>query len=478
MIRLDVTLSEAKRRSLGLPPAHAGDKLRPMLLSCILIIAAAVAQAPPAREAFAITHVTVIDGGDPVPRLDQTVVVRGNRIVAVGPAARTQVPAGTRVLPGRGKFLIPGLWDMHVHTVTPGGREMLGLYVANGVLGVRDLAGEWDQLTRWRAEVAAGRLTGPRILASGPYLEGGDVPIAHLLARSPDEARKAVDSLARLGVDVIKLHSQFNREAYFAAARAARERGLRIAGHVPRSITPAEASDSGVGSIEHMLQIPIPCTAAESLALLPRFPIQRLLGGCTSADLAPLFERFVRNGTWVVPTLTASYEIALWPRRELPGDRFAGFIPDTLRKFVLAIFPMPADIPSGADEVGRALFEKRLALVGTMHRAGVGILPGTDAPLRNSPPGFGLHQELALMARAGIPPFQILRIATLEPVRYFGMLDSLGTIAIGKVADLVLLGADPLVNIGNTSRIEAVVANGRLIDVTARRALLRSKPPE
>jgi imidazolonepropionase-like amidohydrolase len=449
-----------------------------MLLLSALTIAAAVVQATPASRTFAITHVTVIDGSDPAPRLDQTLVVRGNRIVAVGAAARIPVPSGARVLSGRGKFLIPGLWDMHVHTVTPAGREMLGLYVANGVLGIRDLAGEWDQITRWRAEVAAGRLAGPRILASGPYLEGGDVPIPHILVRNPDEARRAVDSLARLGVDVIKLHSQFNRETYFAAARAARERGLRVAGHVPRSITAAEASDSGVGSIEHLLQIPIPCTAAESLALLPRFQVQRVLAGCTSADLAPLFARFVRNGTWVVPTLTAAYEIALWPRRELPGDKFAGFLPDTLRRFVLSIFPMPADVPPGADVVGRALFEKRLALVGMMYRAGVGILPGTDAPLRNSPPGFGLHQELALLARAGIPPFQVLRIATYEPARYFGMLDSLGTIAVGKVADLVLLGADPLADIGNAGRIEAVVANGRLMDAKARRALLKSAPPE
>lgn len=444
-----------------------------MLLLTTLVIAASTAQVAPAGDTFAITHVTVIDGSDPAPRPDQTIVVRGNRIVAVGPAAMTPVPAGARVVSGRGKFLIPGLWDMHVHTVTPGGREMLELYVANGVLGVRDLAGDWDQIIKWRAEIAAGRLFGPRILASGPYLEGGDVPIAHLLARNPDEARKAVDSLARLGVDVIKLHSQFNREAYFAAVRAARERGLRVAGHVPRSITPAEASDSGVGSIEHMLQVPIPCAPAESLALQPRFPIQRVLGTCTSVDLAPLFARFVRNGTYVVPTLVAAYEIALWPTRALPGDKFAAFLPDTLRRFVAAIFPMPTDIPSDADKVGRALFEKRLALVGTMHRAGVRILPGTDAPLRNSPPGFGLHQELVLLARAGMPPFQILRAATLEPARYFGMLDSLGTIAAGKVADLVLLGGNPLTDIGSVGRIDAVVANGRLIDAKARRALLR-----
>lgn len=426
-------------------------------------IALALLQAVPPPDGLTITHVTVIDGTDSVPRPDQTVIVRGNRIVVVGPAASTPVPGAGRVVSGAGKFLIPGLWDMHVHTDVPGGREVLRLYVVNGVLSVRDLAGTWERLTGWRKEIARGDLVGPRIMASGPYLEGGDIPIPHLLVRTPEEARLAVDSLARLGVDVVKLHGQMPPAVYFAAARAARERGLRVAGHVPRTITPAQASDSGVGSLEHLLQIPVFCTAAESLALAPRFPIQTVVGRCSGDDLSPLFSRLVRNGTWIVPTLTAAYEIALWPTRDVPGDAFAGRLPDTLRQFVAQIFQMPSDIPAGAERVGLALFEKRLALVGTMHRAGVALLPGTDAPLRNSPPGFGLHDELALMARAGIPPFRILRSATLDPARYFGMLDSLGIIAVGKIADLVLLGANPLVDIRNTRRVEAVVANGRLI---------------
>jgi hypothetical protein len=436
-------------------------------------------QASPATRPIAITHVTVIDGTDSLPRSDQAVVIRGNRIIVVGPAASVALPNDARVLSGRDKYLIPGLWDMHVHTVVPGGRGVLGLFVANGVLGVRDMAGDWTQLTQWRKEIAAGRLAGPRILASGPYIEGGDVPIAHILARTPDEARAAVDSLARLGVDLIKLHSQLRREVYFAAARAARAKGLRVAGHVPRSITPEEASDSGIGSLEHLLQIPIPCTPAESLALVPRFPIQRVLGQCTSRNLAPLFARFVKNGTWIVPTLTAGYEIAQWPRRDLPGDAYARYLPDTLRKYVAQIFPMPDSVPAGADVTGHALYEKRIALVGTMHQAGVAILPGTDAPLRNSPPGFGLHAELALFVRAGFTPFEALRSATLEPARYFGVLDSLGSVATGKVADLVLLSANPLDDIGNALRIDAVVANGRLFDAAARRALLKAaaQPP-
>ena len=429
----------------------------------ILGLALALIQTAPLAGTLAITNVTVIDGSDSVPRADQTVIVRGNRIIMVGPASSTPISGVPRVVSGRGKFLIPGLWDMHVHTDVPGGRDVLRLYVVNGILSVRDLAGTWERLTGWRKEIANGDLVGPRIMASGPYLEGGDIPIPHLLARTPEEARRAVDSLARLGVDVVKLHGQMPPAVYFAAARAARARGLRIAGHVPRTITPAQASDSGVGSLEHLLQIPVFCTPAESLALAPRYPIQSVLGRCSGEDLSPLFAKFVRNETWIVPTLVAAYEIALWPTRDLPGDAFASRLPDTLRKFVAQIFQMPGDVPAGAERVGLALFEKRLSLVGVMHRAGVLIMPGTDAPLRNSPPGFGLHEELALMARAGMPPFRILQAATLLPARYFGMLDSLGTIATGKVADLVLLGANPLLDIRNSRRVEAVVANGRLI---------------
>ncbi len=445
------------------------------LLNVVALLCLSAAGAASA-QVTAITHVTVIDGTDAARRPDQTVVVRGNRIVSVGPAAVTPVPAGARVIAGAGKYLVPGLWDMHVHTVIPGGHDVLPLYVANGVLGVRDMAGDWTQIAAWRREIAAGRLAGPRIVAAGPYIEGGDVPIPHLVAKTGEEARAAVDSLAQLGVDFVKLHSQLTREVYFAVLDAARRRGMAVAGHVPRSVLAAEASDSGLRSLEHMLQIPTPCTPPESLALAPRFPIQSVLGRCTSDDLSPLFARFVRNGTWVVPTLVAQYEVAAWPRRELPGDSFASYLPDTLRQYVAQIFPMPDSIPPDADVVGRALWEKRIALVGAMYRAGVGILPGTDAPLRNSPPGFGLHQELALFARAGLSPFEVLRAATLEPARYLGVLDSLGTITAGKMADLVLLTADPLADVRNLRSIEAVVANGRLFDAGARTRLLRGRP--
>jgi imidazolonepropionase-like amidohydrolase len=439
-----------------------------LLLAVALVADPASAQAP-----IAITHVGVVDVANGVVRTDQTVIVTGRLITEVGPSLTTPVPAGADITPGIGKFLIPGLWDMHVHTTMPGGRDVLPLYVVNGVTGVRDMASDWTTLQRWRAEIESRSLIGPRILSSGPYIEGGDVPIPHLLARTPAEARIAVDSLVRLGVDFVKLHSQLKRDVFFAAASRARERGIPFTGHVPRSVTATEASDSGQRSLEHLLQIPSPCTPAESLALAPRFTVQSVLARCSSADLAPLWARLVRNGTWVVPTLVAQYEIATWPRRDLPGDAWARYLPDSLRKYVAEIFPMPGDVPSGADVTGRALFEKRVAVVGMMHSAGVAVMPGTDAPLRNSPPGFGLHMELELFVRAGMSNAAVLRAATLEPARYFRMTDSIGLVEVGKVADLVLLDANPLDDIRNAQRVSAVLFNGRMLSNDGRQRLLR-----
>jgi len=444
-------------------------------LAWLAAVAAIVASSPiPAigQPSIAITRVSVIDGDAPSPRTDQTVVIDGNRIVRVGASGSVAVPPGARIVDGRGKFLLPGFWDMHVHTAISGGRDLLSLYVANGVTGVRDMAGDWDTLKSWRSEIGRGQLVGPRIIASGPYLEGGDGPIPHLLARNAVEASAGVDSLIALGVDFIKVHSQLNAESYFAIARRARERGVVFAGHVPRVVGSAAASDSGQKSIEHLLGIPAECTPADSVALAPRYTVQGALGRCSSEDLAPLYEKFVRNGTYVTPTFTAQVEVAVWPTRAVPGDSLAHYLPKAVRDYVAQIFPMPDSIPPNADSVGRAMLEKRLRQVAAMQRAGVHILTGTDAPLRNSPPGFGLHEELALLVSGGMAPFEALRSATLEPARYFGMLDSLGTIAPGKLADLLLLDANPLQDIRNTRRISAVVANGRLYAGAARERLL------
>lgn len=440
-----------------------------------VLCALAACRAAPETTSVAITHVSVIDGRDSVARDDQTVIVRGTRIATVAPSSQVSIPPGATVVDGRGKYLVPGFWDMHVHTAISGipeARTLLGLYIANGVTGVRDMAGAWDTLTTWRRAIARGELAGPRIVASGPYLEGGDVPVPHIRTRNAAEGRAGVDSLIALGVDFVKVHSQLTAEAYFAIARRARERGIVFAGHVPRVVGSEAASDSGQKSIEHLLAIPVPCSPADSISLRPRYAVQGALGRCSSEDLAPLYAKFVRNGTFVTPTFTAQVEVATWPRHDVPGDTLAHYLPRSLREYVAQLFPMPDSIPPGADSVGMAILERRLQQVAAMRRAGVHILTGTDAPLRNSPPGFGLHEEMALLARGGMTPWEVLRAATYEPAEYLGMLDSAGTIETGRLADLVLLEANPIAEIGNTQRIAAVIANGRLIAEEERRRLL------
>ena len=439
------------------------------MLTATLLLAL---QAAPLTTVF--HRVNVVDARSAAPRMEQTVTVRGNRIVSVEPSRGTTIPPGATVVDGRGRYLIPGLWDMHVHTAITGGRALLALYVANGVTGVRDMAGEWPTVRAWREEIRRGELVGPRLILSGPYLEGGDVPIPHILARTPDEGRAAVDSLAALGVDFVKVHGQLNRETYFAIARRARERGLPFAGHVSRQVGAAHASDSGQQSIEHLLAVPAQCTPAESLALQPRFPVQGALGRCTSQPLDTLYARFVRNGTWMTPTFTAQYEVSVWPTRPVPGDAAARYLPDSVRAFVAAIFPMPDNIPPGADSVGRAMLALRQRQAAAMQRAGVRFLAGTDAPLRNSPPGFGLHEELRLLVRGGFSPLEALRAATSGPAEFLGMADSSGAVAPGMLADLVLLDADPLTDIANTARIAAVMADGRLFAGAERERLLWS----
>lgn len=419
-------------------------------------------------QLVAITHVTAIDVDRGTARADLTVLVDGSRVTAIGPAATTPTPSTASIIDARGKYLIPGLWDMHVHTVVPTGRQLLGLYVANGVTGVRDMGGDFATIRRWRSEIASGALVGPRIVAAGPYLEGHASPIAHIEVHTPEDATRAVDSLARLGVDFVKVHSALSRETFFAAARAARARHLALAGHLSRNVTVEEASDSGQRSLEHLLGFVNVCTPAESVAFAAVDPLRRVVfNTCTSRDQRSVYAHLAKNGTWVTPTLATAWEFAVLPKREVPGDSLGRFVSDSLREYLTQIFDRPPALPPDGDVLGRKLFVKRRQLVRALHDAGVPLLAGTDAPMRNVPPGFGLHEELLELVRSGLTPAAALRAATYEPARYLGATDSLGTIAVGKLADLVLLDADPLADIANARRIAAVLTRGHVYDRAA-----------
>jgi imidazolonepropionase-like amidohydrolase len=432
---------------------------------------------PLSLQLIAIAHVTVFDMTGAPPHGDFTVVADGARITAVGPSRAVPIPAGARVIEARGKYLIPGLWDMHVHTELAGIdlHGFLGLYLANGVTGVRDMGGDFARIQGWREAIARGSLAGPRIVASGPYLNGVPVSIPHFDVHTESDAVRAVDSLAAMGVDFVKIHSRVPREAVFAALREAKAKRLPVGGHVSYGVTVEEVSDSGQMSLEHLLGFINTCTPAESTRFAAADPfIRTVFGACTSRDQEMLYRHLARNGTWVTPTLTAAWEFAILPQTALAADSLAHYIPDSLRGFWRDGMGAPTNLPPGAEALGRALFATRLRLVGALHAAGVPILAGTDAPLRNSTPGFGLHEEMAFLVQAGFTPMEALRAATYDAARYLGALDSLGTIERGKLADLVLLDRDPSADIRNARRITMVMTRGRVYDAKARQALLES----
>ena len=448
------------------------------LLVLSIVVPDMQARQPTRAQSLALTHVTVVDvaakdaEGALIP--DQTVIVTGERITAVGKSGRVKVPAGARVIDAGGKYLIPGLWDMHVH-LSLATELALPTLIANGVLGVRDMGGDLEQINGWRRRISGGELLGPRIVAVGLVVDGQKQDaLFRLTVTTADEARQAVLSLKQRGADYIKVHNAVPREAYFALSKEARRQNIRFVGHIPKEVTPAEASGAGQLSIEH----------AESLFENILFSAGR--NGRSAAEglglafaaysddkAAELFRQFRRNGTWYDPVLVTYRSFAF--RMDFAAN------PDPRNRYVAAATklgwdkyqPVPKTLPAETVAARKSVFNRLLRLVGLMQRRGVQILAGTDAGgIRDLTPGFSLHDELQLLVQAGLTPLEALRTATVNPAKFLNMQDRLGAIKPGQLADLVLLDGDPLEKIGNTQKINAVVVNGRLLDRKALDAML------
>ena len=407
------------------------------------------------------THVTVIDATDAPPHPDMTVIITGDRITNLGKTGKIRVPKGAQVVDGTGKFLIPGLWDMHVHlSITT--ESTLPAFVANGVTGVRDMGGDLSQIDGWRKEIAAGVLTGPRIFRAGPLVDGPKkTAMYRLTVNNPTEARQAIIFLKEQGVDFIKIHNRVPRDAYFALADECRKQKITFAGHVPRGVSAEEASEAGQRSIEHT-EVLVEAAAFQqgSQAKSP----EQALATYTDERRKSLFAQFAKNGTWYCPTLIEYRNFAFETDPSVLDDPRQKYLAPATKEYIEKFFPAPPrDTPVEQYAGRRAFFQTFFGLVSEMQRAGVGILAGTDPPARGVFPGFSLHDELALLVQAGLTPTEALQAATRNPAKFFGKLDSFGTIEKGKIADLVLLEGNPLENIQNTRQIAAVVHGGKLI---------------
>ncbi len=471
--------------------------MKSLLLTLLLFPSFLEAQSPsiPSTKPLILTHVTVIDVTGSPAKPDINVVIRNHRIIAM---SRTSVlsPEDAEIVDATGKFLIPGLWDMHVHT----GRKdiFLPLYIANGVTGVRDMGGDIEdpsgelsslsgrfvQLSLWRAAIEEGSLLGPRLVIAGFLIDGFKWP-GNIAATNAEEGRQAVDVLKKTGVDFVKVKSFLSKDTFLSIAAEARRQHMILAGHVPDAARVAEASDAGQKSIEHLTGIALGCSAIERQLMdekaqafaardRPRYTsIEPRATATFDATIATaLFSRFATNGTWQVPTLVELRRNALGDVTTNPGQTSPEdeplwvYLPASLRDWWSK--NRTATAPSG----GRELFASELSLAQRMHESGVLFLAGTDTPNPSILPGFALHDELKLLVSAGFSPLEALQAATLNPARYLGREKDLGTIETGKLADLVLLDANPLDDISNTRKIRAVILDGRYLSLETLNAML------
>ena len=438
------------------------------LLACAAVGAAPASRAT--RSPIVITHVTVIDTSGGTTRADMTVEIEGERITSVAPTAATKIPPGTQVVDGTGKFLIPGFWDMHVHTFfgdwVPGGREAtLPLFLANGVTGVRDMGSDLEPILAARREVAEGKLLGPRLVVSGPMLDGPKSQFpASISIATPEDGRRAVAMLVARGVDFIKIQSYVPRDAYFAIAEECRRRKITFVGHVPDAIRGSEASNAGQKSFEHLIGVfEGSSTAEDALMKGPKGPA-RFLETYDPAKEAALIALLTKNRTWQCPTLYWERGQWLVDAIDATKDPDARYAPASWRekswpKFTAGIIK---DLDTDPLPVREKFVEHELGIVARLHRAGVPFLAGTDTPAGvDVIPGVSLHRELERFVAAGFTPLEALQTATINPARFLEKTRQLGTVEKGKLADLVLLDANPLDDIRNTRRIAAVIANGR-----------------
>jgi imidazolonepropionase-like amidohydrolase len=455
----------------------------------------------PGQSIVAITHVTVIDATGAAPRQNMTVVIADQRIAKLGPSDSTAIPRGARVVDATGKFLIPGLADMHVHLTGAGeprgSREfILPLLLANGITTVRDMGGSVEDLARLRIEISSGIRLGPQIFFTGPYLEG-DPPAYQpsIGVTSASEARSAVDRLAVEGVDFIKTQSHLNRQAYFAIAEESKQLHIRFVGHVPDRVSALEASKAGQASIEHLTGVLLACSSKEeelrqaSLASDPsgetafqartreRAWRRGLLDTYSPQKAERLVQAFANNGTWQVPTFPILVNLAfVTPSTNLSSDPRMKYVPQNERKIWDQGRKRQLETYSAADFALREEIVKRsLGIVGKMQAAGVRIMAGTDLPAPNVFPGSSLHEDLAFLIEAGLTPMQALQAATKNPAEFLGKLETQGTIEQGKFADLLVLDADPLPDIHNSQKIRALVLRGKLLDRTALDGLLAAE---
>lgn len=430
----------------------------------------------PAQADLVIVNVNIVDvaNGKILPK--QMVVVKGKRIIYAGKAKK--LPQANQIVLGEGKYLMPGLWDNHVHfggdTLIDENEQLLPLYLAMGVTAVRDCAGDISlSVLQWRREIQEGKRIGPRIFTSGPKLEGkqsiwpGDLEIAN-----PTELSQALDSLQKLKVDFVKItDNTLEPQLFLQSIREARKRGWKVTGHIPVALTIQEVASAGLSAIEHLTYATRAASSREQEItaqraagkLNAREANEQFLASFDTSVALSNFRKLATNGTGIVPTMIGSYATAYLDQNDHKNDYFLSYLGPALKRTYQWRIDRARRDDSAAVDLRHRVFETAASLLPYLHKAGVTIIAGTDAGYLNSfdYPGLGLHQELELMVRYGLSPQEALKASVINGPVFLGLSKDYGAAAKGKMADLLLLDSNPLQNIKATQQITAVVHQGQ-----------------
>jgi hypothetical protein len=433
-------------------------------------------------KVLVIKNAAIIDVVNNKVTKHKMVVIEGNKIVTVGNKA--DIPRQATIINAKGKYLIPGLWDMHTHNSLRKDRiaYFMPLFIANGVTGIRDMASDMtpSEMMEVRNEIETSKMLGPRLGAmTGKVVDGPPQPDTAMFTYPADTsaAKQLVWSYKRQNLDFIKVYNMLSREVYAVIAGECKKNNIPFAGHVPFSVTAVEASQLGQYSIEHLSDVLISVSATEN-ELRSELVASKSVNAIQSSNkrmeanfkaaltyskekASTLFSIFVRNNTWHCPTLrnlqivTADANV-----NKLMNDPRTKYFPNSIKENWKRVLLLRT-IGDSAQRI--VFFRQTLKLVGDMYNAGVKLLAGTDLASNFLMPGFSLHDELSLMVEAGLSPFAALQTATINPARFLQRDRDLGTVEKGKLADLVLLDDNPLDNINNTRKIYAVIINGNLL---------------
>jgi imidazolonepropionase-like amidohydrolase len=461
------------------------------LTRMLLVAASAMVVAPCiSAESLAIVSVNVVDVATGQVRSGQTVLVANDRITQVGAASEVIVPAGTKPIAADGRYLLPGLWDMHVHfrndptkpdvSLADENSALLDLYLAHGVVGVREMGGDLaDSVLQWRQEIEEGRRMGPRILTAARKIDE-EKPFwpGSISVMTPEEGRQAVLQVKQMGADFVKVYFGLVEPAVLRAViDEAHKQKLTVTGHAPRNLATDELVKMGMDGLEHAyclfaakqtqfetLVKEVEARRNTPLRMRLLDYLSRMMWMHDETAAAEVYGAMARRGTWLTPTLAVQVRL----HTELGEKDFSS---DPRKRFLFPAIWASWDPETGQrrppsrDDLlfGKELVKRISDNVRAAHKAGVPMLAGTDSGVSNNYmfPGWSLHEELENLVKAGFTPLQALQTATLNPAKYRGRSDTEGTIEKGKIADLLLLRSNPLQSIGRTREIDAVIVRGR-----------------